>query len=153
MGEYEKSICELFDNNPSNYQIKAIAGMYNIDIEEVKRILLDNGRALPKAGRPKLTTKSDPDSDAEKVSEAAAKEDTNAAIPDAVKNLIFGRIDELDKNLADLNQRINGLVTAKNLVIAEYKVLADYISLPFGAGNLSQNDSSDIMVESPQADA
>ena len=153
MGEYEKTICELFDNNPSNYQIKAIAGMYNIDIEEVKRILLDNGRALPKAGRPKLTTKSDPDSDAEKVSEAAAKEDTKAAIPDAVKNLIFGRIDELDKNLADLNQRINGLVTAKNLVIAEYKVLADYISLPFGAGNLSQNDSSDNTVESPQANA
>lgn len=153
MGEYEKTICELFDNNPSNYQIKAIAGMYNIDIEEVKRILLDNGRALPKAGRPKLTTKSDPGSDAEKVSEAAAKEDTKTApIPDAVKNLIFGRIDELDKNLADLNQRINGLVTAKNLVIAEYKVLADYISLPFGAGNLSQ-ESSENMVESPQANA
>ena len=151
MGEYEKTICELFDNNPSNYQIKAIAGMYNIDIEEVKRILLDNGRALPKAGRPKATIKAADKSETEP-QEAAAKEDTKAAIPDAVKNLIFGRIDELDKNLADLNQRINGLVTAKNLVIAEYKVLADYISLPFGAGNLSQ-ESSENMVESPQADA
>lgn len=155
MGEYEKTICELFDNNPSNYQIKAIAGMYNIDIEEVKRILLDNGRALPKTGRPKATVKAvnkkEPETEPQ---EAAAKENTKtAAIPDAVKNLIFGRIDELDKNLADLNQRINGLVAAKNLVIAEYKVLADYISLPFGAGNLSHNDSSQDMDESPQADA
>lgn len=153
MGEYEKSICELFDNNPSNYQIKAIAGMYNIDIEEVKRILLDNGRALPKAGRPKLTTKSDPDSDAEKVSEAAAKEDTKTApIPDAVKMLVFNRIDAIDKELFDLNKRIEALEEAKHHLSSEYKVLADYISLPFGAGNLSQESSEDT-VESPQADA
>ena len=152
MGDYEKTICELFDNNPSNYQIKAIAGMYNIDIEEVKRILLDNGRALPKAGRPKLTTKSDPDSDAEKVSEAAAKEDTKAAIPDAVKNLIFGRIDELDGNITDINQRIDALEKAKADAVAEFKVLAGFIQEPFGAGNLSQ-ESSENMVESPQADA
>ena len=153
MGEYEKTICELFDNNPSNYQIKAIAGMYNIDIEEVKRILLDNGRALPKAGRPKLTTKSDPDSDAEKVSEAAAKEDTKTApIPDAVKNLVFDRIDKLECNLRDLNERINALEDAKAAAVSEYRVLADYINMPFGAGNLSQESSED-MVESPQADA
>ena len=150
MGEYEKSICELFDNNPSNYQIKAIAGMYNIDIEEVKRILLDNGRALPKAGRPKLTTKSDPDSDAEKVSEAA--DDKGQHVPEAVKKLIFKRIDELETNIRAIENRISALEDAKVAAITEYKVLADYISLPFGAGNLSQ-ESSENMAESPQADA
>lgn len=154
MGDYEKTICELYDNNPSNYQIRSIAKMYNIDEDEVKDILARNDRELPKAGRPKATIKAADKKEPEtEPQEAAAKEDTKTApIPDAVKNLIFGRIDELDKNLADLNQRINGLVAAKNLVIAEYKVLADYISLPFGAGNLSQ-ESSENMVESPQADA
>ena len=151
MGEYEKTICELFDNNPSNYQIKAIAGMYNIDIEEVKRILLDNGRALPKAGRPKLTTKSDPDSDAEKVSEAA--DDKGQHVPEAVKKLVFKRIDELETSIKEINNRISVLEDAKAAAVSEYKVIADFISVPFGAGNLSHNDSSDNMAESPQADA
>lgn len=149
MGEYEKTICELFDNNPSNYQIKAIAGMYNIDIEEVKRILMDNGRALPKAGRAKLTIKSDSD---EQKSENAA-EDKAQHIPDAVKNLVFDRINKLDADLGVLNQRISDLEDAKAAVASEYKVLADFISLPFGAGNLSQNESSENMLASPQADA
>lgn len=151
MGDYEKTICELFDNNPSNYQIKAIAGMYNIDIEEVKRILLDHGRVLPKAGRPKLTTKSDPDSDAEKDSEAA--DDKGQNIPDAVKKLVFKRIDELETSIKEINNRISALEDAKAAAVSEYKVIADFISVPFGAGNLSQNDSSDNMAESPQADA
>lgn len=151
MGEYEKTICELFDNNPSNYQIKAIAGMYKIDIEEVKRILLDNGRALPKAGRPKLTTKSDPDSCEQKSEKAAG--DKAQQIPDAVKNLVFDRINKLDADLGVLNQRISDLEDAKAAVASEYKVLADFISLPFGAGNLSQNDSSHDIAESPQAKA
>ena len=151
MGDYEKTICELFDNNPSNYQIKAIAGMYNIDIEEVKRILLDNGRALPKAGRPKLTTKSDPDSDAEKVSEAA--DDKGQHVPEAVKKLVFKRIDELETSIKEINNRISVLEDAKAAAVSEYKVIADFISVPFGAGNLSHNDSSDNMAESPQADA
>lgn len=151
MGEYEKTICELFDNNPSNYQIKAIAGMYNIDIEEVKRILLDNGRAIPKAGRPKLTIKSDPDSDEQKSEKAA--EDKAQHIPDAVKNLVFDRINKLDADLGALNQRISDLEDAKAAVASEYKVLADFISVPFGAGNLSQNESSENMLASPQADA
>ena len=151
MGEYEKTICELFDKNPSNYQIKAIAGMYKIDIEEVKRILLDNGRALPKAGRPKLTTKSDPDSDEQKSEKAVG--DKAQQIPDAVKNLVFDRINKLDADLGVLNQRISDLEDAKAAVASEYKVLADFISLPFGAGNLSQNESSENMLASPQADA
>lgn len=151
MGEYEKTICELFDNNPSNYQIKAIAGMYNIDVEEVKRILLDNGRALPKAGRPKLTTKSDPDCNEEKSEKAA--EDKAQHIPDAVKNLVFDRINKLDADLGVLNQRISDLEDAKAAVVGEYKILADFISVPFGSGNLSQNNSSHDIAESPQADA
>lgn len=151
MGDYEKTICELFDNNPSNYQIKAIAGMYNIDIEEVKRILLDNDRALPKAGRPKLTTKSDSDSDAEKPSEAA--DDKGQNIPDAVKKLVFKRIDELETSIKEINNRINALEDAKAAAVSEHKVIADFISVPFGAGNLSQNDSSHDIAESPQAKA
>mgnify|MGYP003288572400 CR=1 FL=1 len=151
MGEYEKTICELFDNNPSNYQIKAIAGMYNIDIEEVKRILLDNGRVLPKAGRPKATIKAADKSETEP-QEAAAKEDTKAAIPDAVKILVFDKIDKLECELRNLNERINALEDAKAAAVSEYKVLADFINMPFGAGNLSHK-GSDNMIESPQADA
>ena len=151
MGEYEKTICELFDNNPSNYQIKAIAGMYNIDIEEVKRILLDNDRALPKAGRPKLTTKSDPDSDEQKSEKAA--DDKGQHVPEAVKKLIFKRIDELETSIREIESRISALEDAKVAAATEYKIIADFISLPFGAGNLSQNDSSHDIAESPQAKA
>lgn len=152
MGEYEKTICELFDNNPSNYQIKAIASMYNIDIEEVKRILLDNGRALPKAGRPKLTTKSDPDSDEQKFEKAA--DDKGQHVPEAVKKLIFKRIDELETSIREIESRISALEDAKVAAATEYKIIADFISVPFGAGNLSQNDnSSHEIAESPQAKA
>lgn len=152
MGEYEKTICELFDNNPSNYQIKAIAGMYNIDIEEVKRILLDNDRALPKAGRPKLSIKSDPDSDEQKSEKAA--DDKGQHVPEAVKKLIFKRIDELETSIREIESRISALEDAKVAAATEYKIIADFISVPFGgAGNLSQNDSSHDIAESPQADA
>ena len=111
---------------------------------------MDNGRALPKAGRPKLTTKSDPDSDAEKVSEAA--DDKGQNIPEAVKKLVFKRIDELETSIKEINNRISVLEDAKAAAVSEYKVIADFISVPFGAGNLSQ-ESSENMVESPQADA
>lgn len=152
MGEYEKTICELFDSNPSNYQIKAIAGMYNIDIEEVKRILLDHGRVLPKAGRPKLTTKSDPDSDEQKSEKAA--DDKGQHVPEAVKKLIFKRIDELETSIREIESRISALEDAKVAAATEYKIIADFISVPFGAGNLSQNDSSSHdIAESPQAKA
>ena len=151
MGEYEKTILELFDSNPSNYQIKAIAGMYNIDIEEVKRILLDNGRVLPKAGRPKLTTKSVPDSDEQKSEKAA--DDKGQHVPEAVKKLIFKRIDELETSIREIESRISALEDAKVAAATEYKIIADFISLPFGAGNLSQNDSSHDIAESPQAKA
>ena len=154
MGDYEKTICELYDNNPSNYQIRSIAKMYNIDEDEVKDILTRNDRELPKAGRPKATIKAADKKEPEtEPQEAAAKEDTKTApIPDAVKMLVFNRIDAIDKELFDLNKRIEALEEAKHHLSSEYKVLADYISLPFGAGNLSQ-ESSENMVESPQADA
>ena len=154
MGDYEKTICELYDNNPSNYQIRSIAKMYNVDEDEVKDILTRNDRELPKAGRPKATIKAADKKEPEtEPQEAAAKEDTKtAAIPDAVKTLVFDRIDKLEADLGALNQRIKDLEDAKAAVVSEYKVLADYISLPFGAGNLSQ-ESSENMVESPQADA
>lgn len=154
MGDYEKTICELYDNNPSNYQIRSIAKMYNIDEDEVKDILARNDRELPKAGRPKATIKAADKKEPEtEPQEAAVKEDTKTApIPDAVKNLVFDRIDKLECNLRDLNERINALEDAKAAAVSEYRVLADYINMPFGAGNLSQESSED-MVESPQADA
>lgn len=152
MGEYEKTILELFDSNPSNYQIKAIAGMYNIDIEEVKRILLDHGRVLPKAGRPKLTTKSDPDLDEQKSEKAA--DDKGQHVPEAVKKLIFKRIDELETSIREIESRISALEDAKVAAATEYKIIADFISVPFGgAGNLSQNESSQNIAKSPQAKA
>lgn len=150
MGEYEKTICELFDNNPSNYQIKAIAGMYNIDIEEVKRILLEHDRVLPKA-KPKLTTKSSPDPDEQKSQKAA--DDRGQPVPEAVKKLIFKRIDELETSIREIESRISALEDAKVAAATEYKIIADFISVPFGAGNLSQNDSSYDIAESPQAKA
>lgn len=152
MGDYEKTICELYDNNPSFYQIRSIAKMYNIDEDEVKDILTKNGRELPRSRKSKLTTKIEAEPQTEP-QEAAAKEGTKTApIPDAVKTLVFDRIDKLEADLGALNQRIKDLEDAKAAVVSEYKVLADYISLPFGAGNLSQ-ESSENMVESPQADA
>ncbi len=159
MGEFEKSICELFDNCPSAYQIKAIAGMYSIDVGEVRDILKKNGRELPKGGRPKGSIKAAVEAAEEKkdVSEempkaADDKEQRSLIIPDAVKNLVFGRLDELDGKITDINERIDALEKAKADAVAEFKVLAGFIQEPFGAGNLSQ-ESSDNMIESPQADA
>ena len=159
MGEFEKSICELFDNCPSAYQIKAIAGMYSIDVGEVRDILKKNGRELPKGGRPKGSIKAAVEAAEEKkdVSEempkaAYDKEQRSLIIPDAVKNLVFGRLDELDGKITDINERIDALEKAKADAVAEFKVLAGFIQEPFGAGNLSQ-ESSDNMIESPQADA
>lgn len=155
MGEFEKSICELFDNCPSAYQIKAIAGMYNIDVGEVRDILKKNGRELPKGGRPKGSIKAaeeKKDVSEEMPKAADDKEQRSLIIPDAVKNLVFGRLDELDGNITDINQRIDALEKAKADAVAEFKVLAGFIQEPFGAGNLSQ-ESSDNMIESPQADA
>lgn len=161
MGKYEETICELYDNNPSTYQIRSISKMYGIDPEEVERILTDNGRELPKPGRPKASIKkNDPPKDpveTEKDSDGAVSEEVNEKenaknIPEAVKSLVFNRIDYLEGELSDLNKRIAKLEDAKTALTSEYKVLADYISMPFGAGNLS-HESSDNMVESPQADA
>lgn len=151
MGEYEKSICELYDNSPNGQQIRAIAGMYHIDVEEVKDILVKNGRELPKGGRPKATIKASATQE-EMPKEMHPKQTPVANIPDAVKTLVFNRIDAIDKELFDLNKRIEALEEAKHHLSSEYKVLADYISLPFGAGNLSHK-GSDNMIESPQADA
>ncbi len=160
MGEFEKSICELFDNCPSASQIKAIAGMYSIDVGEVRDILKKNGRELPKGGRPKsikeavkaAEEKKDVPPETEPQKAADDKEQRSLIIPDAVKNLVFGRLDELDGNITDINQRIDALEKAKADAVAEFKVLAGFIQEPFGAGNLSQ-ESSDNMIESPQADA
>ena len=159
MGEFEKSICELFDNCPSAYQIKAIAGMYSIDVGEVRDILKKNGRELPKGGRPKGSIKAAVEAAEEKkdVSEempkaADDKEQRSLIIPDAVKNLVFCRLDELDGKITDINERIDALEKAKADAVAEFKVLAGFIQEPFGAGNLSQ-ESSENMIESPQADA
>ena len=107
MGEYEKSICELYDNCPNGQQIRSIAGMYHIDVEDVKEILTKNGRELPKSGRPKATIKAAAPQE-EKPKEAPA---TN--IPDAVKNLVFNRIDDLEKQLSDLDERIKNLESAR----------------------------------------
>ena len=155
MGEFEKSICELFDNCPSVKQIKAIAGMYNIDVGEVRDILKKNGRELPKGGRPKGSIKAAEEKKevSEEMTKAADdKEQRSLIIPDAVKNLVFGRLDELDGKITDINERIDALEKAKADAVAEFKVLAGFIQEPFGAGNLSQ-ESSDNMIESPQADA
>lgn len=155
MGEFEKSICELFDNCPSAYQIKAIAGMYSIDVGEVRDILKKNGRELPKGGRPKGSIKAveeKKDVSEEMPKAADDKEQRTLIIPDAVKNLVFGRLDELDGKITDINERIDALEKAKADAVAEFKVLAGFIQEPFGAGNLSQ-ESSDNMIESPQADA
>ena len=146
MGIYEESICELYDENQSRHQIRAIAKMYNADVGEVERILTQNGRALPANGK-KSTIK--------EVVADPVKDDTQGHqknVPDAVKRLIFNRLDEIDKEIINLNQRIATLEEAKTNASAEYKVLADYISIPFGAGNLSQ-EGSDNMIESPQASA
>ena len=143
MGIYEESICELYDENQSRHQIRAIAKMFNTDVWEVERILTQNGRALPANGN-KSTIKefvADP-----------VKDGHQKNVPDAVKRLIFNRLDEIDKEIINLNQRIATLEEAKTNASAEYKVLADYISIPFGAGNLSQ-EGSDNMIESPQASA
>ena len=155
MGEFEKSICELFDNCPSASQIKAIAGMYSIDVGEVRDILKKNGRELPKGGRPKGSIKAaeeKKDVSEEMPKAADDKEQRSLIIPDAVKNLVFGRLDELDGKITDINERIDALEKAKADAVAEFKVLAGFIQEPFGAGNLSQ-ESSDNMIESPQADA
>ena len=155
MGEFEKSICELFDNCPSAYQIKAIAGMYSIDVGEVRDILKKNGRELPKGGRPKGSIKAveeKKDVSEEMPKAADDKEQRSLIIPDVVKNLVFGRLDELDGKITDINERIDALEKAKADAVAEFKVLAGFIQEPFGAGNLSQ-ESSDNMIESPQADA
>ena len=155
MGEFEKSICELFDNCPSAYQIKAIAGMYSIDVGEVRDILKKNGRELPKGGRPKGSIKAveeKKDVSEEMPKAADDKEQRTLIIPDAVKNLVFGRLDELDGKITDINERIDALEKAKADAVAEFKVLAGFIQEPFGAGNLSQ-ESSENMIESPQADA
>lgn len=157
MGEFEKSICELFDNCPSAYQIKAIAGMYSIDVGEVRDILKKNGRELPKGGRPKGSIKAaeekkDVSQETEPQKAADDKEQRSLIIPDAVKNLVFGRLDELDGKITDINERIDALEKAKADAVAEFKVLAGFIQEPFGAGNLSQ-ESSGNMIESPQADA
>ena len=157
MGEFEKTICELFDNCPSAYQIKAIAGMYNIDVGEVRDILKKNGRELPKGGRPKGSIKAaeekkDVPQETEPQKAADDKEQTSIVIPDAVKNLVFDRLNELEGKLTDINEQIEKLEKIKTDVMSEFKVLADFIQSPFGAGNISQESSGD-MIESPQADA
>lgn len=137
MGDYEKTICELYDNCPSRYQIKAVAKMYNIDPEEVERILKDNGRELPKPGRKaKLTTKkSDPKEDPfenEKASVDAALEESENKnmqknIPEAVKNCVSKRVDDIDQLIADYESKIAELEDYINKLSQEYKVLADFI--------------------------
>ena len=137
MGEYEKQIVDLYESCPSRHQIKALAGMYNVDVEEVERILTDHGRTLPpKAGRPKATIKkSDPNLDPlenEKVSVDADSETegvkiSEKVIPEAVKDCITKRIDEIDAQIDALCVQIEELAAQKTKLNQEYKVLADFI--------------------------
>lgn len=150
MGIYEESILELYDENQSTHQIRSIAKMYNADVSEVERILTENGRELPKPSRLAKAKAVKAEIKPEPVMVDIEKQPK--VIPDAVKRLVFDRIDEIDKEINNLNQRIASLEEAKVNAAAEYKILCEFINVPFGAGNLS-HESSDNMVESPQASA
>lgn len=118
MGEFENTIVELYDNCPGRHQIKAIAGMFNISLEEVEKILTAAGREIPsKPGRPKLSTKAaDPQND--KVDEISheAKD-----IPEAVRECILARIAELETKKTVIEAELKTVET-------ELKTLIDFIA-------------------------
>lgn len=110
MGEFENTIVELYDNCPGKHQIKSIAGMYCMSIEEVEKILTQAGRELPKAGRPKLSTKpAEPQDD--KVEE---NPEIKKSIPEAVRECLLIRIAELESQ--------------KTVIETELKTLIDFIA-------------------------
>ena len=110
MGEYENTIIELYDNCPGRHQIKAIAGMYNTTIEEVEKILTQAGRELPKAGRPKLSTKA---AEAQ-IDKAEEHPESKKEIPEAVRECLLIRISELESQ--------------KTVIETELKTLTDFIA-------------------------
>ena len=118
MGDFENSIVELYDNCPGRHQIKAIAGMYNMSVDEVETILTRAGKNIPnKPGRPKLSTKAaEPEScdDAEPGDETKViAEESTREIPEAVRECIIIRMSELRSYIAKAE--------------AEYKTLSDFI--------------------------
>ena len=110
MGEFENTIAELYDNCPGRHQIKAIAGMYNMPVDEVEKILIQAGRELPKPGRPKLSTKAaEPQIDKVEEHPESKKE-----IPEAVRECLLIRIAELK--------------TQMTVIETELKTLTDFIA-------------------------
>lgn len=110
MDEFENTIVELYDNCPGRHQIKAIAGMYNISVEEVEKILTQAGRELPKPGRPKLSTRAaEPQDDKDEEHPESKKE-----IPEAVRECLLIRIAELESQ--------------KTVIETELKTLIDFIA-------------------------
>lgn len=111
MGEFENTIVELYDNCPGRHQIKAIAGMFSISLEEVEKILTAAGREIPsKPGRPKLSTKAaEPQND--KVEEHP---EIKKNIPEAVRECLLIRIAELESQ--------------KTVIETELKTLIDFIA-------------------------
>lgn len=111
MGEFENTIVELYDNCPGRHQIKAIAGMFSISLEEVEKILTAAGRKIPsKPGRPKLSTKAAEPQD-DKVEEHP---EIKKSIPEAVRECLLIRIAELESQ--------------KTVIETELKTLIDFIA-------------------------
>lgn len=111
MGEFENTIVELYDNCPGRHQIKAIAGMFNISLEEVEKILTAARREIPsKPGRPKLSTKAAEPQD-DKVEEHP---ESKKEIPEAVRECLLIRIAELK--------------TQMTVIETELKTLTDFIA-------------------------
>lgn len=110
MGEFENTIVELYDNCPGRHQIKSIAGMFSISLEEVEKILTAAGREIPsKPGRPKLSTKAaEP-----QIDKAEEHPESKKEIPEAVRECLLIRIAELESQ--------------KTVIETELKTLIDFI--------------------------
>ena len=106
MGDFENSIVELYDNCPVRHQIKAIAGMYNMSVDEVEKILTQAGRELPKPGRPKLSTKAaEP-----QIDKAEEHPESKKEIPEAVRECLLIRIAELNNQRTLIEGELETLI-------------------------------------------